>query len=140
MYVSHARIYFLSGTISNFIKYWINDICAKLGAFVHHVNILSQLTNLIPDTQNYHNAMAKWGLWSLVNCHLSYPTFAVRETASLGIMGAPRVPPLNPSESIVLSEHYRLWGVQGGHNGLTWWIRCGPRLATRYCRLQAGSE
>ena len=43
------------------------------------------------------------------------PTFAVRETASLGIMGAPRVPPLNPSESIVLSEHYRLWGVWGGH-------------------------
>ena len=36
------------------------------------------------------------------------PTFAVRETVSLGIMGAPRVPPLNPSESIVLSEHYRL--------------------------------
>ena len=36
------------------------------------------------------------------------PTCAVRETASLGIMGAPRVPPLNPSESIVLSEHYRL--------------------------------
>ena len=37
-----------------------------------------------------------------------YSTFAVRETASLGIMGAPRVPPLNPTESIVLSEHYRL--------------------------------
>ena len=35
-------------------------------------------------------------------------TFAVRETAALGIMGAPRVPPLNPSETIVLSEHYRL--------------------------------
>ena len=32
------------------------------------------------------------------------PTFAVRETASLGIMGAPRVPPLNPSETIVLSN------------------------------------
>ena len=30
------------------------------------------------------------------------PTFAVRETASLGIMGEPRLPPLNPSESIVL--------------------------------------
>ena len=30
---------------------------------------------------------------------------------SLGIMGAPRVSPLNPSKSIVLSEHYRLWGV-----------------------------
>ena len=27
---------------------------------------------------------------------------------SLGIMGARRVPPLNPSETIVLSEHYRL--------------------------------
>ena len=26
---------------------------------------------------------------------------------SLGIMGPPRVPPLNPSETIVLSEHYR---------------------------------
>ena len=36
------------------------------------------------------------------------PTFAVRETATLGIMGTPRVPPFNPSESIVLSEHYRL--------------------------------
>ena len=34
---------------------------------------------------------------------------------SLGIMGAPRVPPLNPPETIVLSEHYRLWGVSGGH-------------------------
>ena len=29
-------------------------------------------------------------------------TCAVRDTASLGIMGAPRVAPLNPSESIVL--------------------------------------
>ena len=38
--------------------------------------------------------------------HLCLPvrsTFAVRETASLGIMGPPRVPPLNPSELIVLS-------------------------------------
>ena len=35
------------------------------------------------------------------------PTCAVRETASLGIMGAPRVPPLNLSESIVLLEHYQ---------------------------------
>ena len=33
---------------------------------------------------------------------LTVPTFAVRETASLGIMGEPRVPPLNPSETIVL--------------------------------------
>ena len=40
--------------------------------------------------------------------HLCQPvrsTFAVRETASLGIMGAPRVTPLNPSVTIVLSEH-----------------------------------
>ena len=29
-------------------------------------------------------------------------TFTVRETASLGIMGEPRVPPLNPSETIVM--------------------------------------
>ena len=34
--------------------------------------------------------------------HLS-STFAVRETASLGIMGAPQVTHFNPSESIVLS-------------------------------------
>ena len=39
------------------------------------------------------------------------PTCAVRETASHGIMGAPRVPPLNPTETIVFWEHYRLWGV-----------------------------
>ena len=36
------------------------------------------------------------------------PTCVVRETASLGIMGEPRVPPLSSSETIVLSEHYRL--------------------------------
>ena len=30
-------------------------------------------------------------------CRAVRSTFAVRETASLGIMGAPRVPPLNPS-------------------------------------------
>ena len=35
-------------------------------------------------------------------------TCAVRETASLGIMGEPRVPPLNPAETIVFREHYRL--------------------------------
>ena len=44
----------------------------------------------------------------IISCRTVRSTFAVRETASLGIMGAPRVPPLNPSESIVLSEHYRL--------------------------------
>ena len=41
--------------------------------------------------------------------HLCRPvrsTFAVRETASLGIMGEPRVSPLNPSETIVLSGTY----------------------------------
>ena len=46
--------------------------------------------------------------------HLCPPlrsTFAVRETASLGIMGELLVPPLNPSETIVLSENYCLWGV-----------------------------
>ena len=31
------------------------------------------------------------------------PTFAVRETVSVSIRGAPRVPPLNPSETIVHS-------------------------------------
>ena len=43
-----------------------------------------------------------------INAERFVPTFAVRETASLGIMGSPRVPPLNPSESIVISKHYRL--------------------------------
>ena len=38
-------------------------------------------------------------------------TLALRETAFIGIMGETRVSPLNPSESIVLSNHYRLWGV-----------------------------
>ena len=42
---------------------------------------------------------------SVTLTHLCRPvrsTFAVRETVSLGIMGEPRVPPLNPSETIVL--------------------------------------
>ena len=43
--------------------------------------------------------------WVFLNPFIpTVPTCAVRETASLGIMGAPRVPPLNPSESIVLSN------------------------------------
>ena len=44
------------------------------------------------------------------NTHFCPPlrsSFAVRETASLGIMGAPRVPPLNPSETIVLWGYWR---------------------------------
>ena len=52
--------------------------------------------------------------------HLCRPvrsTFAVQETAFLGIMGAPRVPPLNPSETIVFWEHYRLWGVKCWNGG-----------------------
>ena len=57
-------------------------------------------TRLGPETEPSHRGMTcnifRLNLTELV------PTFAVRETASLGIMGAPRVPPLNPSESIVL--------------------------------------
>ena len=48
----------------------------------------------------------KLSLENAILTHLCRPvrsTFAVRETASLGIMGAPQVPSLNPSESIVLS-------------------------------------
>ena len=36
------------------------------------------------------------------------PRDCVSRTVSPGMMGAPRVPPLNPSESIVLSKHYLL--------------------------------
>ena len=49
------------------------------------------------------NALFYKGCYTILT-HLCPPlrsTFAVRETASLGIMGAPRVPPLNPSETIV---------------------------------------
>jgi len=42
-------------------------------------------------------------MYNIYTANIYKWTFAVRETASLGIMGAPRVPPLNPSESIVLS-------------------------------------
>ena len=44
------------------------------------------------------------------------PLICPRETASLGIMGATRVPPLNPSETIVLSAAHILaclWFVNG---------------------------
>ena len=65
----------------------------------------------------YSSSCAAWARYLMRNCpevqrltHLCRPvrsTFAVRETASLGIMGAPRVPPLNPSESIVLSVAFK---------------------------------
>ena len=58
-------------------------------------------------THRYYTSIT---LVSIISrCRPVRSTFSVRETASLGIMGAPRVPPLNPSESIVLSEHYRLY-------------------------------
>ena len=61
------------------------------------------LNNWCMHTQLYH---------AYINPFMpTVPIFAVRETASLGIMGAPRVPPLNPSETIEFWEHYRLWGV-----------------------------
>ena len=92
-------------------------------------NIREYILDEVPE--NMSTNLAKWidkwaassGIIGYSRClrkctHLCRPvrsTFAVRETASLGIMGAPRVPPLvpplNPSETILLWEHYRLWGV-----------------------------
>ena len=50
----------------------------------------------------YGPSVYSWRAVACIDCRPVRSTFAVRETASLGIMGAPRVPPLNPSESIVL--------------------------------------
>ena len=44
---------------------------------------------------------ARYGLFLFNPFMPTVPTFAVRETTSLGIMGEPRVPPLNLSETIV---------------------------------------
>ena len=58
---------------------------------------------------------AQTSAYICIVCGLFRPvrsTFAVRETASLGIMGAPRVPPLNPSESIVLWEQYNAFIIE----------------------------
>ena len=63
------------------------DVPEVWGIGFHLPNLLFLLTHLCPPLRS---------------------TFAVRETASLGIMGGPRVPLLNPPETIVLSEHYRL--------------------------------
>ena len=56
------------------------------------------LSNKSKFDENYAKEIDSGIEWKAVNCS----TFAVRETASLGIIGEPRVPPLNPSESIVL--------------------------------------
>ena len=57
-----------------------------------------------------HNSTAKR---TVINTHFCPPFqhLLSERLTSLGIMGAPRVPHLNPSETIVLSEHYRLWAV-----------------------------
>ena len=64
---------------------------------IHSISIGCAVTTLA--------SLGKMGAQLTPLTHLCPPlrsTFAVRETASLGIMGDPRVPPLNPSESIVL--------------------------------------
>ena len=53
-----------------------------------------------------------WGLIEVLRITHLCPPFQhllSERLTFLGIMGAPRVPPLNPPETIVLSEHYRIW-------------------------------
>ena len=74
--------------IKLYISFDITDVSSGITIGQRNVNRLARASNA-------------WGLLT----HLCPPlrsTFAVRETASLGIMGVPRLPPSNPSETIVL--------------------------------------
>ena len=63
---------------------------------------LVHIWNTVPAYIKYLESLNKLKRSLTHLCRPVRSTFAVRETASLGIMGEPRVPPLNPSESIVL--------------------------------------
>ena len=52
-------------------------------------------------TAGRETSVSRLHVGKLTHFFPTVPTFAIRETASLGIMGEPRVPPLNPSETIV---------------------------------------
>ena len=67
-------------------------------------NVIQFITKSFRYTANVLTYGAPYMVNPMGSTHLCPPlrsTFAVRETASLSIMGAPRVPPLNPSETIV---------------------------------------
>ena len=54
-------------------------------------------------TASGHGIFLNVTQWFLTHLYPPFRSiFAVRETASLGMMGETRVPPLNPSETIVL--------------------------------------
>ena len=103
-----------------------NEVCTLLS---DHMYSIYNAECTIVRSPTVIQGMSLAGFNVVILTHLCRPvrsTFAVVETASLGIMGAPRVPPLNPSESIVLSSilqrnrlmHYALvyrpplWRVQ----------------------------
>ena len=81
---------------------------------------ISGITSREVDVSQYHGSITKAtpeNPQTSQHCTVSkglthfFPTFQhvlSERLTSLGIMGEPRVPPLNPPESIVLSEHYRL--------------------------------
>ena len=83
--------------------YTLHTICAITSCCVSNLGFCSSLIRF--------SGLLRWEKITNEKVNPFMPTvatFAVRETASLGIMGEPRVPPLNPSETIVLSEHYRV--------------------------------
>ena len=80
--------------------FFLNMKLMKNGFFLLKKWEFQSIFSMIMLTRSSERILTQWTHL----CRAVRSTFAVRETASLGIMGAPRVPPLNPSESIVLSE------------------------------------
>ena len=78
-------------------------IMPSYGLWLHHLELCNR------EMQHHRGSVKSY--YSVNPFVPTVPTFTVRETASVGIMGAPRVPPLNPSETIVFWEDYRLWGI-----------------------------
>ena len=97
--------------------YFISFIPSKLressflGKF--QSNVFSHLPSLATTACTWKECMFRNALIAMTACVVTHscPPFEhllSERLTSLGIMGEPRVPPLNPSETIVLSEHHRL--------------------------------
>ena len=109
----HVLIYFIGSYALNTRNKYIEMVCRKLINSTEKIILFSGF-NPQEINRTYDDLARQVEFFSGMHVNPFFPTVptcAVRETASLGIMGEPRVPPLNPSESIVLSKHYRLRGV-----------------------------
>ena len=132
LFHSYIHVYFYTVChIHSHIYVWISILFAIFPKIYLNLFVISShIVNVWVSSQRYVGSNSNLALGHAMFQHVSWkwvsaswqderylrfrnqvPTFAVRETHVSWHNGGTSGTPLNPSETIVLWEHYRLWGV-----------------------------